>query len=76
MKWSGTWLCIHTDIGTNQNRACSAKFVVWEKSVDKAVKKKTSVGADTFLGINFFPGYRELLRGDIIGLLPGSSVQG
>jgi hypothetical protein len=39
-------------------------------------EKETSVSADSFLGINFFTGYNELLRGDIIGLLPGTSVQG
>jgi hypothetical protein len=36
-------------------------------------EKKTSVSADSFLGINFFTGNHELLCGDIIGLLPGAS---
>ena len=60
--------------GTWQSQQC--KICCVTKICIQRRKKKTSVRADNFLGINFSTGYHELLRGDMIGLLPGTSVQG
>jgi hypothetical protein len=78
MKWGSTWLCIHTDIGTKKEYMAEPRVqnLFCDKNPYTKKEKENFSWADSFLGINFFTGHHELLRGDIIGLLPGTSVQG